>query len=127
MGNGQWSDIRNTSAAIRQQVVEQGGHAVHICKIPDAAPLAVAMDQPGSRKDAEMRRNRVLPGLYSVGDFTRAHTIRARTHEQPENVDPRLMAQCRQRRDGRVFFHISRIIDTLIVRKQGVDADAMLA
>jgi hypothetical protein len=101
------ADLGVTLAAVAgQEGEEAAGAGIVGCveNLPLAAPGAqqarpielLDVERKGCRRDADPRRD--LPGRQ---------TARARGHEQPENREPGLMSERRQRRERRFLFHHS--------------------
>jgi hypothetical protein len=101
------TDLGVTLAAVAGQEGEQAARAGIVRGVED-----LPLSSPGAQQarpielldvEREGRRRNSDP----CRDLPRRQTARARGHEQPENREPGLMSERRQRRERRFLFHHS--------------------
>ncbi len=60
---------------------------------------------------AEMKGQRCRREPKLLADFPRRNSLGAGLHEQPKNIEPRLVPERDEGRDGFLFFHISNMVE----------------
>ena len=92
-------------------------HRLEPRRIDHRAAVAAHRDKPGHSQPVEMERQRVGREVERVGDRAGRHSLRAGLHQQAEYIEPIILGERGQRRDGICLFHISTIIEMSTVVK----------
>ena len=101
------------AAAVFGEVAEQVVHGLVARRVDQRAALAGDADEAGMTQTVEMKRQRVGGDADRGRHLSGRHAVRPRLHQQTVNVEPILLCQRGQGRNGIYLFHISTIIEMM--------------
>src|SRR5688572_22617259 len=99
--------FRRAAAAIRGEIGEQRVHGLVARGIDERPSLAPHADEPGLAQPVEVEGKRVRGQRERRRDLARGHALRAGLDEEPEHVEPVVLRERAERRDGLALFHNS--------------------
>jgi hypothetical protein len=98
-------------AAVFGEECHQPPRALDIDRVKDAAFDAPRPQQSGAFELRQVMGQRRRRHGDARGDFPRRKAGRAFANEEPKDLQPVFLSQCRECCDCRVFFHISENIE----------------
>jgi hypothetical protein len=110
--------LRRAAAAVLGEEGEQHVHRLEPCGIDHRTAFAPDRDQPRLAQPVEMKGQRVRRELERFGHGAGWHPLQAGLHQQPEHIEPIVLSERGQGRDGIRLFHISTIIELLVARQR---------
>jgi hypothetical protein len=105
------AEFRLPAAAILGQVGQQCVHGVEARGVDHRAAVAADRDERGLPQPVEMKRQRVGRQAEPRRHFPGRQALGSRLYQQPVGVEPVVLGERGQGRDGIDLFHISTIIE----------------
>jgi len=100
-----------TLAAVLRQIGDECSHALEVCGIDQRAPVPLGIDEAGMLEMTEMEGERRRREIEPFADLAGGNPGRSRLDQEPEDVEPRLVRQAGEGRQGICLFHISSIVE----------------
>jgi hypothetical protein len=106
-GRSAWS----TAATILGEEAEERIHPVELGGVDHRPAIAAHGDEPGGPQPIEMEAQGIRREVECGSNGARRHSLGTGLHQQAEYVEPTVLCESGQGRDGICLFHISTNIE----------------
>jgi hypothetical protein len=106
------AEFRAPAAAILHQKGEQTAQPLHIGKVTNASPFALAANKARTCQDREVGRHRILPHPQGFADIACRHPPFSGCDEKTEDIKAGDLTKRRKSVESVILIHISGIIDS---------------
>jgi hypothetical protein len=108
----------SAAAAILSQEAEQRIHRLELGGVDHRPAVAAHRDKPGGPEPIEMKGQGIRREIECCSDGAGRHALGTSLHQQAEYIEPIILSESGQGRDGICLFHISANIEMIDVRQE---------